>query len=90
MYFMGAPVEMQTLEIVAEVASECLKEEMPLMVEALPCPNPAIPDTLDAQMMADACRIAFEHGADIAQDLLHRHARGLPQGGRGGADGARC
>jgi DhnA family fructose-bisphosphate aldolase class Ia len=65
MYFMGAPCEMRTLEIVAEVCNECLKDEMPVMVEALPCPAPNIPDPNDAQMMADACRIAFEHGADI-------------------------
>lgn len=78
MYFMGAPVEMQTLEIVSEVASECLKEEVPLMVEALPCPHPSIPDTLDAQMMADACRIAFEHGADI----LKTYYTGTPEGFR--------
>lgn len=65
MYFMGAPCEMRTLEIVAEVCNECLKDEMPVMVEALPCPGPNIPNPLDAQMMADACRIAFEHGADI-------------------------
>ena len=65
MYFMGAPCEMRTLEIVAEVCNECLKDEMPVMVEALPCPGPNIPNALDGQMMADACRIAFEHGADI-------------------------
>ena len=67
MYFMGAPCEMRTLEIVAEVCNECLKDDVPVMVEALPCPSPSIPDPLDAQMMADACRIAFEHGADIAK-----------------------
>lgn len=67
MYFMGAPCEMRTLEIVAEVCNECLKDEVPVMVEALPCPAPGIPDPLDAQMMADACRIAFEHGADIVK-----------------------
>ena len=65
MYFMGAPCELQTLEIVADVAGQCLEDKYPVMVEALPCPSPNIPDTLDAQMMADACRIAFEHGADI-------------------------
>jgi DhnA family fructose-bisphosphate aldolase class Ia len=65
MYFMGAPCEMATLEIVAEVCGECLADGFPVMVEALPCPNPNIKDTYDAQMMADACRIAFEHGADI-------------------------
>jgi DhnA family fructose-bisphosphate aldolase class Ia len=35
------------------------------MVEALPCPHPNIKDTLDAGLLADACRIAFEHGADL-------------------------
>lgn len=65
MYFMGAPCELATMEIVSGVASEAVKEGTPVMVEALPCPSPNIPNTLDAQMMADACRIAFEHGADI-------------------------
>ncbi len=65
MYFMGAACELRTLEIVAEVCNEALKDEVPVMVEALPCPAPTIPNPLDAQMMADACRIAFEHGADI-------------------------
>lgn len=65
MYFMGAPCEMRTLEIVAEVCNECLEEGLPVMVEALPCPAPGIPDPLDPQMMADASRIAFEHGADV-------------------------
>lgn len=67
MYFMGAPCELRTLEIVAEVCNECLKDEVPVMVEALPCPSPSISDPLDGRMMADACRIAFEHGADIAK-----------------------
>lgn len=76
MYFMGAPCEMQTLEIVSGVVSEALRDAVPVMVEALPCPNPSIPDTLDAQMMADACRIAFEHGADI----LKTYYTGDPEG----------
>jgi fructose-bisphosphate aldolase, class I len=76
MYFMGAPCEMRTLEIVAEVTGEALEKEVPVMVEALPCPHPSIPDTLDAQMMADACRIAFEHGADI----LKTYYTGTPEG----------
>ena len=46
-----------------------------MMVEALPCPGPDVPDPLDAELMADACRIAFEHGATSAQDLLSRLAR---------------
>jgi DhnA family fructose-bisphosphate aldolase class Ia len=78
MYFMGAPCELATLEIVAEVASEALEDEVPVMVEALPCPHTAIPDTLDPQMMADACRIAFEHGADI----LKTYYTGSPEGFR--------
>jgi DhnA family fructose-bisphosphate aldolase class Ia len=78
MYFMGAPCEMRTLEIVAEVCNECLKDEMPVMVEALPCPAPGITDPNDAQMMADACRIAQEHGADI----LKTYYPGTPDGFR--------
>jgi DhnA family fructose-bisphosphate aldolase class Ia len=78
MYFMGAPCELATLEIVAEVAGEALEDEVPVMVEALPCPHTAIPDTLDPQMMADACRIAFEHGADI----LKTYYTGTPEGFR--------
>lgn len=65
MYFMGAPCELTTMEIVADVAGQCLEDGFPVMVEALPCRHPNIPDMLDAQMMADACRIGFEHGADI-------------------------
>ena len=65
MYFMGAPCESATMQIVAGCAQDSLEVGTPLMVEALPCPHPNIPDTIDAQMMADACRIAFEHGADI-------------------------
>ena len=65
MYFMGAECEMETMQNVAEVAGQCLEIEMPVMVEALPCKHANIPDPMDAQMMADACRIGFEHGADI-------------------------
>jgi fructose-bisphosphate aldolase, class I len=65
MVFMGAPVETATLEITAEVAGECLKDGLPVMVEALPCPCERILDTNDADAMASACRIGFEHGADV-------------------------
>ena len=65
MVFMGAEVEAETLEITAEVAGECLEDGLPLMVEALPCPSERILDPNDADAMADACRIGFEHGADV-------------------------
>ena len=77
MYFMGAACELQTMEIVASVASEATAAGLPVMVEALPCPNPNIPNTLDAQMMADACRIAFEHGADILKTYYTGDADGF-------------
>jgi len=35
------------------------------MVEALPCPCERILDPNDADAMASACRIGFEHGADV-------------------------
>jgi DhnA family fructose-bisphosphate aldolase class Ia len=65
MVFIGAPVEAATLEITAEVAGACLQDGLPLMVEALPCPCERIPDTNAADAMASACRIGFEHGADV-------------------------
>jgi len=65
MVFMGSDVEMETLEITAEVAGELAGSSMTLMVEALPCPSERIADPLDAKAMADACRLAFEHGADV-------------------------
>jgi DhnA family fructose-bisphosphate aldolase class Ia len=65
MVFMGSEVEMETLEITSEVAGELSGSSMCLMVEALPCPCDRIADPLDAKAMADACRLAFEHGADV-------------------------
>jgi DhnA family fructose-bisphosphate aldolase class Ia len=65
MVFMGAPCELDTLEITAEVASACMAADLPLMVEALPCPCDRIPDPNAADVMASACRIGFEHGADV-------------------------
>jgi DhnA family fructose-bisphosphate aldolase class Ia len=65
MAFIGIPVELKTLQIVASVASECMQANLPLMVEALPCPSPRIPDAKDPLAMASAARLAFEHGADI-------------------------
>jgi hypothetical protein len=67
MAFIGAPVELRTLEIVARVAGDCAADGLPVMVEALPCPAERVPNTLDADAMASACRIAFEHGADIVK-----------------------
>jgi DhnA family fructose-bisphosphate aldolase class Ia len=67
MLFMGAAVELETLEITAEVAGECLRDGLRLMVEALPCPAERIPDVSDAGAMASACRIGFEHGADVVK-----------------------
>ena len=65
MVFMGSAVELKTLEITARVASTCLEDGLPLMVEALPCPAERIPDPTDAGAMTSACRLGFEHGADV-------------------------
>jgi DhnA family fructose-bisphosphate aldolase class Ia len=65
MVFMGSAVELETLEITADIAGECLSDGLPLMVEALPCPAERIPDPLDSRAMASACRLGFEHGADV-------------------------
>jgi class I fructose-bisphosphate aldolase len=65
MAFVGIPVELQTYNIVARVAGECLRADLPLMVEALPCPSERIPDPNASDAMASAARLGFEHGADL-------------------------
>lgn len=67
MLFVGSEVELETMAMVAEVAADTLSDGLPVMVEALPCPQAAIPNTLDAHAMASACRLAFEHGADVVK-----------------------
>ncbi|MBS1250985.1 MAG: 3-hydroxy-5-phosphonooxypentane-2,4-dione thiolase [Anaerolineales bacterium] len=67
MLFIGIPVELKTYRIVAKVASECMHANLPLMVEALPCPSERIPDPKAAEAMASAARLAFEHGADLVK-----------------------
>jgi DhnA family fructose-bisphosphate aldolase class Ia len=67
MYFMGIDVELETAEIVAEIASECMRARLPLMVEALPGKSARVPDPKAADAMASACRLAFEHGADLVK-----------------------
>jgi DhnA family fructose-bisphosphate aldolase class Ia len=78
MAFIGIPVELQTLRIVARVASECMRANLPLMVEALPCPSERIPDAKDPRAMASAARLAFEHGADF----IKTYYTGTPDGFR--------
>jgi fructose-bisphosphate aldolase, class I len=79
MVFMGSPVELETLEITAEVAGECLRDGLPLMVEALPCPAERIPEPIDAEAMASACRLAFEHGADVVKTYATGSAASFAQ-----------
>ncbi len=79
MVFMGSEVEMETLEITSEIAGELAGTSMTLMVEALPCPCERIADPLDAQAMADACRLAFEHGADVLKTYATGSAESFRQ-----------
>ncbi|HET7272019.1 MAG TPA: hypothetical protein VFI90_13150 [Rubrobacter sp.] len=65
MAFVGIPVELETYRIVARVAGECLRANLPLVVEALPCPSERIPDPKAPDAMASAARLGFEHGADL-------------------------
>jgi class I fructose-bisphosphate aldolase len=67
MAFVGIPVELQTYRIVAKVAGECMRANLPLIVEALPCPSERIPDPKAANAMTSAARLAFEHGADLVK-----------------------
>jgi fructose-bisphosphate aldolase, class I len=67
MAFVGIPVELETYRAVARVAGECLRADLPLVIEALPCPSERIPDPKAPEAMASAARIAFEHGADLVK-----------------------
>ena len=67
MAFVGIPVELETYRIVARVAGECLRANLPLVVEALPCPSERIPDPRAPDAMASAARLGFEHGADLVK-----------------------
>ncbi len=67
MHFVGAPAEMETLSNLADAAAQCARAGLPLLVEALPCPHPNIPDLFDAEAIAIAARIAAEHGADFVK-----------------------
>jgi DhnA family fructose-bisphosphate aldolase class Ia len=76
MAFVGIPVELETYRIVSKVAAECLRAKLPLIVEALPCPSPRIPDAKSPEAMASAARLGFEHGADF----IKSYYTGTPDG----------
>jgi DhnA family fructose-bisphosphate aldolase class Ia len=78
MAFVGIPVELETYRLVSKVAAECLRVKLPLIVEALPCPSPRIPDAKSPEAMASAARLGFEHGAD----LIKSYYTGSPDGFR--------
>jgi DhnA family fructose-bisphosphate aldolase class Ia len=63
--FVGIPVELETYKNVANVAGECMRAKLPLVVEALACASERIPDPKSGEAMGAASRIAFEHGADL-------------------------
>ena len=67
MAFVGIPVELETYRNVARVAGECLRANLPLVVEALPCLSERIPDPRATEAMASAARLGFEHGADLVK-----------------------
>jgi DhnA family fructose-bisphosphate aldolase class Ia len=70
MTFVGIPVELETHRIVARVAGECMRANLSLMVEALPCRSERVPDPKSPEAMASAARLAFEHGADMVKSYF--------------------
>jgi class I fructose-bisphosphate aldolase len=65
--FVGIPVELETYKNVARIANECLKANLFLVVEALACASPRVPEPNAGKYMGAASRIAFEHGADLVK-----------------------
>ncbi len=78
MTFVGIPIELETYRTVSKIAAECLRVKLPLIVEALPCPSPRIPDAKSPEAMASAARLGFEHGADYVKSYY----TGTPEGFR--------
>ncbi|HID86866.1 MAG TPA: fructose-bisphosphate aldolase [Anaerolineae bacterium] len=65
MGFFGAECELDTIEIIARVATDCERWNVPLAVEALPCPGPRVKDIYDPEAVAAAARLGAEYGADF-------------------------
>ena len=61
----GAPCELETIQTIARVASDCQKWDMPLAVEPLPFPGPRVKNVRDAETIAGVTRVAAELGADF-------------------------
>jgi DhnA family fructose-bisphosphate aldolase class Ia len=76
MVFMGSAVELETLEITAEVAGECRRDGLPLMVEAA-LPGRAHPDPTDALPWPRPVGSA-QHGADVLKTYATAVRRALP------------
>lgn len=77
MAFIGSKVELDTLEIVTRTVVEAAGTNVPVVVEALPCRSERIPDPLDSHAMADAARLAFEHGADLIKTYYTGSVQGF-------------
>lgn len=77
--FMGISVEAKTYQILAKVASECMSANLPVMVEAMPCPSARVPDPKDAEAATSAARLAFEHGADLVKTYYTGSVAGFSQ-----------
>jgi fructose-bisphosphate aldolase, class I len=67
MHFVGAPVEMDTLQNMATAAAQCQRSGLPLLVESLACPHPNIPNIFAPEAIGLAARIAAEYGADMVK-----------------------
>jgi DhnA family fructose-bisphosphate aldolase class Ia len=77
--FVGIPVELETYKNVANVAGECMRAKLPLVVEALACASERIPDPKSGEAMGAASRIAFEHGADLIKTYYTGSREGLEE-----------
>ena len=67
MGWFGAPCEMESVQICAEVAAECDRTGMALCIETFPLPGPKVPkdEVLHPKHVATTCRLAYEYGADF-------------------------
>ncbi len=79
MGFFGAECELDTIEIIARVAADCERWNVPLAVETLPCPGPWGKDVYSPEAVAAAARLGAEYGADFIKTYYTGSAESFRQ-----------
>jgi DhnA family fructose-bisphosphate aldolase class Ia len=77
----GTLCDMDSIQIIADVACECDKAGLMLAVETFPLPGSTVPkeELLSPKHVATACRVAYELGADCIKTLYTNSVQSFKQ-----------